>query len=85
MKGYALEKSKEAKADVLRFSLTDKEKKIVLEAEDRGSVKNGEIIEYEGYDKKIVCADYKNLPENTDAFVIFSGHPGSAEPAIEAG
>jgi hypothetical protein len=70
--------------DVLRFSLTDKEKEIVLKAEELGSVKDGEIIEYDGYDKKIVCADYKNLPSNTDAFVIFSGHPGAAEPAVEA-
>ena len=37
-----------------------------------------------GYDKKIICTDYKKLPENADAFVIFSGHPGAAEPAIEA-
>ena len=70
--------------DVLRFSLTEQEKQIVLNAEELGSVKDGEVIKYEGYDKKIVCADYKSLPSNTDAFVIFSGHPGSAEPAIEA-
>ena len=70
--------------DVLRFSLTDKEKEIVLKAEELGSVKDGEVIEYDGYNKKIVCADYKKLPENADAFVIFSGHPGAAEPAIEA-
>ena len=70
--------------DVLKFSLTDKEKEIVLKAEELGSVKDGETIEYDGYDKKIVCADYKKLPSNTDAFVIFSGHPGAAEPAIEA-
>lgn len=69
---------------VLRFSLTNKEKEIVLKAEELGSVKDGEVIEYDGYDKKIVCADYKKLPENADAFVIFSGHPGAAEPAIEA-
>ena len=70
--------------DVLRFALTDKEKEIVLKAEELGSVKDGEVIEYDGYDKKIVCADYKKLPSNADAFVIFSGHPGAAEPAIEA-
>lgn len=69
---------------VLRFSLTDEEKQIVLQAEELGSVKDGEIIEYDGYDKKIVCADYEKLPHNTDAFVIFSGHPGAAEPAIES-
>ena len=70
--------------DVLRFSLTPQEKQIVLKAEEIGSVKDGEIITYEGYDKEIACVDYKNLPPETDAFVIFSGHPGSAEPAIEA-
>lgn len=70
--------------DVLKFALTDQEKEIVLKAEELGSVKDGEIIEYDGYDKKIVCADYKKLPSNVDAFVIFSGHPGAAEPAIEA-
>ncbi|MBE6467163.1 MAG: hypothetical protein E7004_01025 [Alphaproteobacteria bacterium] len=70
--------------DVLRFSLTPQEKQIVLKAEEMGSVKDGETITYEGYDKEIVCADYKNLPENADAFVIFSGHPGAAEPAVEA-
>lgn len=70
--------------DVLRFSLTDEEKKIVLKAEQQGMFKDGEIIEYEGYDKKIEAHDYMNLPEKADAFVIFSGHPGSAEPALEA-
>ena len=70
--------------DVLRFSLLDEEKKIVLAAEQQGMFKDGEIIEYEGYDKKIEAHDYLNLPEKADAFVIFSGHPGSAEPAIEA-
>lgn len=70
--------------NVLRFSLTDQEKQIVLRAEELGSVKDGEVIRYDGYDKEIVCADYKNLPQNVDAFVIFSGHPGSAEPAIES-
>ena len=72
------------KKDVLKFSLTDEEKELVLKAEAMGAVKDGEEIEYEGYDKKIVCADYENLPPQTDAFVVFSGHPGSAEPAIEA-
>lgn len=70
--------------DVLRFSLTDQEKEIVLKAEELGSVKDGEVIKYEGYDKEIVCADYKDLPINADAFVIFSGHPGAAKAAIEA-
>ena len=70
--------------DVLKFSLTPDEKKIVLDAEELGSVKDGETIEYEGYGKQIKCSDYENLPKETDAFVIFSGHPGSAEPAIES-
>lgn len=70
--------------DVLYFSLTPQEKQIVLEAEEAGSMKDGEVVTYDGYDKVIECHDYLNLPPDTDAFVIFSGHPGSAEPAIEA-
>ena len=70
--------------DVLRFALTESEKKIVLSAERKGMFKDGEVVEYEGYKRKIGAHDYLNLPENTDAFVIFSGHPGAAEPAIEA-
>lgn len=70
--------------DVLSFALTDEEKKIVLAAEQKGMFKNGEVVEYDGYERKIEAYDYLNLPEKADAFVIFSGHPGSAEPAIEA-
>lgn len=70
--------------DVLRFSLTEREKKIVLSAERRGMFKDGEVAEYDGYKRKIEAHDYLNLPNKADAFVIFSGHPGSAEPAIEA-
>lgn len=70
--------------DVLRFSLTDREKQIVLKAEQNGMFKDGEVVKYNGYDKTIEAHDYLNLPKKADAFVIFSGHPGSAEPAIEA-
>lgn len=70
--------------DVLCYSLLDSEKDILLEAERRGMFKDGEVIEYDGYKRKITAHDYHKLPENTDAFVIFSGHPGSAEPAVEA-
>lgn len=78
-----------AKKDVLYFSLTDEEKKLVLEAEDKGSFKHelerGETkIKYDGYDREIKVAPANHLPGKTDAFVIFSGHPGSAEPAVEA-
>ena len=73
-----------ADEDVLYFALTEAEKQIVLDAEESGSMKDGEVITYEGYNKKIECHDYLNLPADADAFVIFSGHPGSAEPAIEA-
>lgn len=76
------------KEDVLYFALTDAEKKLILDAEDKGSFKheleNNEIIKYDGYKREIKVAPANNLPQNTDAFVIFSGHPGSAEPAIEA-
>lgn len=73
-----------AKSDVLRFALNNKEKQAVLDAEQKGMFKDGEVVEYEGYNRKIEAHDYHNLPEKADAFVIFSGHPGSAEPAIEA-
>ncbi|MBP5353036.1 MAG: hypothetical protein J6Y91_04655 [Alphaproteobacteria bacterium] len=73
-----------ANKDVLRFSLTESEKKIVLDAEAKGMMKDGEVIRYDGYDREIVCADSMKLPDNADAFVIFSGHPGSAEAAIES-
>ncbi|MBQ8482365.1 MAG: hypothetical protein IJ532_07525 [Alphaproteobacteria bacterium] len=77
-----------AKEDVLYFSLTNKEKKLVLEAEDKGSfkyeLKNKETVKYDGYKREIRVAKASHLPHDTDAFVIFSGHPGSAEPAIEA-
>ena len=76
------------KKDVLYFSLTDEEKQLVLDAEDKGSFKyeleKGEKIKYDGYNREIVVADANKLPDNTNALVIFSGHPGSAEPAIEA-
>lgn len=70
--------------DVLSYALTAGEKKIVLSAERKGMFKDGEVIEYDGYKRQIEAHDYLNLPEKADAFVIFSGHPGSAEPAIEA-
>ncbi len=70
--------------DVLYYALTAPEKKIVLSAERKGMFKDGEVIEYDGYNRKIEAHDYLNLPAKSDAFVIFSGHPGSAEPAIEA-
>ncbi|MBQ7633603.1 MAG: hypothetical protein IJS88_05795 [Alphaproteobacteria bacterium] len=70
--------------DVLRYALFDKEKQIVLEAEKMGMFQDGEVIEYDGYKRKIEAHDYLNLPDKADAFVIFSGHPGSAEPAMEA-
>ena len=72
------------KEDVLKFSLTEAEKKIVLAAEQKGMFQDGETVEYDGYARKIEAHDYLNLPNKANAFVIFSGHPGSAEPAIEA-
>lgn len=70
--------------NVLRFALTDEEKQIVLKAEQNGMFKDGEVIKYDGYDKTVEAHDYLNLPDKANALVIFSGHPGSAEPAIEA-
>ncbi len=71
-------------AKVLSFALTDKEKQTLLEAEDKGRIKAGEVIKYDGYDGEIKGVDYLDMPENIDAFVIFSGHPGTAEPAVKA-
>lgn len=36
---------------IVTFTLTDEEKQIVLEAEDRGRIKKGDIVRYEGYDR----------------------------------
>lgn len=70
--------------DIVTFHLTDKEKKIVLEAEDLGRIKNGEVVTYDGYDRQIKGIDYLDIPKEVDAFVIFSGHPGSGAAAVEA-
>lgn len=68
----------------MTFSLSDDEKKIVLEAEDLGRIKKGEVIAYAGYDREIKGIDYLDIPKEVDAFVIFSGHPGSGAAAVEA-
>ncbi|MCM1323482.1 MAG: hypothetical protein NC218_04910 [Acetobacter sp.] len=70
--------------DIVTFSLTDDEKQIVLEAEDLGRIKNGENITYAGYNREIRGIDYLDIPKEVDAFVIFSGHPGSGAAAVEA-
>lgn len=77
-------KSVAHRKDIVTFSLTKDEKKTVLEAEDRGRIKNGAVIEYHGYNRKIRGVDYLKLPEETDAIVIFSGHPGSGAAAVES-
>ncbi len=68
--------------DMLTFHLTDAEKKTVLEAEDKGRIKAGETIRYDGYKREIKGADYMDVPQEVDALVVFSGHPGSAEAAV---
>lgn len=70
--------------DIVTFALTDEEKKVVLYAEDKGRIKSGEIIKYDGYKRQIRGADYMNIPQEVDALVIFSGHPGSGAAAVEA-
>lgn len=72
------------KENNLTFHLTDKEKQTVLEAEDKGRVKAGEVIHYNGYKREIKGADYMNVPPEVDAFVVFSGHPGSAKAAVQS-
>lgn len=73
-----------ANRPVLSFRLTEKEKQIVLKAEDKGRIKDGEVITYEGYSRQVIGADFLNMPKDTDAFVTFSGHPGAAGPAVIA-
>lgn len=70
--------------DIVTFALTDKEKKIVLEAEDMGRIKNGDVVAYDGYDRVVKGFDYMNVPSEVDAFVIFSGHPGSGAAAVKS-
>ncbi len=70
--------------DIVTFALTDEEKKTVLEAENMGRIKAGETVKYEGYKRTIKGVDYLNIPQEVDAFVIFSGHPGSGAAAVEA-
>jgi len=68
--------------NIVTFRLNDKEKQIVLEAEDMGRIKAGEIIKYDGYSRDIRGIDYMDIPKEIDAFVIFSGHPGSGIAAV---
>lgn len=70
--------------NIVTFSLTEDEKQIVLAAEDKGRIKSSDVVKYDGYDREIKGVDYLNIPDNIDAFVIFSGHPGSASAAVEA-
>jgi len=83
----ACQKAKDAvkgRQNIVTFALTPAEKQLVLKAEDMGRIKDKEVVSYDGYDRKIVGADYLELPKNTDALVIFSGHPGSGAAAVEA-
>lgn len=72
------------RTDIVTFSLTKEEKQTVLEAEDLGRIKKGEIIHFDGYEREIRGVDYLDIPQEADAFVIFSGHPGSGAAAVEA-
>lgn len=70
--------------NIVVFRLNEHEKNIVLEAEDQGRIKNGENITYLGYDRTVKGFDYMDVPQEIDAFVIFSGHPGSGAAAVKA-
>lgn len=72
------------RTDIVTFKLSKEEKKTVLEAEDLGRIKNGDVIKYDGYEREIRGVDYLDIPKEADAFVIFSGHPGSGAAAVEA-
>lgn len=85
----AIEKAKQAgktitKEPIPEFLLLPSEKKTILKAEDQGRIKAGEVIKFKGYSRAIIGCDYIKLPEDTDAFVVFSGHPGAASPAVYA-
>lgn len=69
---------------IVTFKLSKEEKKTVLEAEDLGRIKNGDVIKYDGYGREIKGVDYLDIPKEADAFVIFSGHPGAGAAAVEA-
>ena len=85
----AIEKAKQAgktitKEPIPEFLLLPSEKKTILKAEDQGRIKAGEVIKFKGYSRAIIGCDYIKLPEDTEAFVVFSGHPGAASPAVYA-
>ena len=60
------------------------EKKTILRAEEKGRIKAGQVIAFSGCRRKVFGCDYSGLPDDTDAFVVFSGHPGAASPAVFA-
>ena len=85
----AIEKAKQAgktitKEPIPEFLLLPSEKKTILKAEDQGRIKAGEVIKFKGYSRAIIGCDYIKLPEDTEACVVFSGHPGAASPAVYA-
>lgn len=83
----AIETAKKAQiteAPIPEFLFLPSEKKTILRAEEQGRIKAGEVITFKGYNRKIIGYDYTNLPADTDAFVVFSGHPGAASPAVYA-
>lgn len=70
--------------DIVTFNLTKQEKETVLQAEDKGRIKAGEVVKYDGYSRQIKGVDYLDIPQDADALVVFSGHPGSGAAAVEA-
>lgn len=66
------------------FLFTPAEKKTILRAEEKGRIKAGQVIAFSGCRRKVFGCDYSGLPDDTDAFVVFSGHPGAAGPAVFA-
>lgn len=83
----AIEKAKQVRvsnAPIPEFLFLPSEKKTILRAEEQGRIKAGEVIKFKGYNREIIGCNYTKLPEDTDAFVVFSGHPGAASPAVYA-
>ena len=82
-----IEKAKQAwiaEEPIPEFLLLPSEKKLILKAEEQGRIKAGEVIRFKGYGREIRGYEYTNLPKDIDAFVVFSGHPGAASPAVYA-
>lgn len=74
----------------LHYKLSEKQKEWAKKSIEAGRYrpKKGEELSYKdkftGEEKVVASHSYKNLPRNTDALVVFSGHNDTANKAVEA-